>query len=309
MSLLFKNLTLFRLPRAYCASLDAQRIDSALAEIPLKEPGPHEMASAGFVPIPGLGGALTFADCQGRVLFRIGAFKRLLPGPAVGAELNARLEQIRAEENREPRGRERRRLRDETVLEMMPRAFLMPSQLSGIIDLRSGWLMLDTASRRIAEAAVSLLRGALDSLPALPAQAQHSPRLEFTAWLRGDASPSCAGLSIGTTCVLEECVEAGARIAARDQELFCDEISQHLEAGKFCTALELHLDRRMGFRIDESLTLRQIVWHDELLEGLPDSDEEDDAHAAATATLCMSALAEAVQVIATELDAAEVCDA
>lgn len=303
MSLLFRNLTLFRLPPAFCAALDAQRIDAALAAIPLQDPGPHELASAGFVDIPGLGGAFTFVDAQGRVLFRIGSVKRLLPGVAISAQFNARLAEIRANENREPGTRERRKLRDETVLEMIPRAFLMPSRLSGILDLRNGWLLLDTASRRIAEAAVSLLRGALGSMPAVPPDPQTSPRLAFTAWLRGDASPAHAALAIGTTCVLEECVEAGARIAARDQELFCEEIGKHLEAGKFCTALELNLDGRLGFALDESLTVRRIVWNDDALEA--QDEDEEDAQAAATATLCMAALADLVQVIATELDVAE----
>lgn len=304
MSLLFRNLTLFRLPRAYCDALDAQRIDTALAAIPLQDPGPMELASAGFVDIPGLGGAYTFADAQGRVMFRIGAVKRLLPSVAISAQFNARLAEIRANENREPGTRERRKLRDETVLEMIPRAFLMPSRLSGIFDLRNGWLLLDTASRRIAEAAVSLLRGALGSMPAVPPDPQTSPRLAFTSWLRGDASPAHATLAIGTTCVLEECVEAGARIAARDQELFCEEIGKHLEAGKFCTALELNIEGRVSFSIDESLTVRRIVWNDEALQSDEEKGEED-AQAAATATLCMAALADLVQVIATELDVAE----
>lgn len=268
----FRNLTLYQLPADYIARLTVDAIDAAVSALPLRELTGLSMATFGWLPHEHLGGGYTYAHGN-RVLIRLGMLKRLLPTPVINQALHDKLASIRAEENRDIGAKERRRLRDEIVTDMIPRAFPVRSSTQAVLDLRTGLLWVDTASGTTAEAVIVMLREALGSFPAQPAHTDHSLRAIFTGWLSGADSPQDPALTIGTHCHLEDPVEGGARIAARHQEMFCEEIGEHLQAGKQCTRLELHLAERITFTLGDNLILRSITFGDAVFEDLEDDPE------------------------------------
>ena len=83
--------------------------------------------------------------------------------------LARKLEEAEEREGRRPGGRARKRMKDELVHELLPRAFVRPSRTDALLDLKHGLCIVDTSSRKNAEAVVSALRQALGSLPAQPA--------------------------------------------------------------------------------------------------------------------------------------------
>ena len=282
----FRNLTLFRFSPAVAAVL--ADLETALDSHRLRPCGPLELATRGFVsPLGRTQGALTHT-VQGCVLFSAGTEDKLLPAAVVNAELGRRL-QARAEELGHPvGGRERRRMKQALFDELLPRAFARPSRLPGYLDPAQGWAVLDTGSRKAAETALSGLREALGSFPALPLAPERAPRLVMTEWLTGKELPE--GLELGDECELREASgNAGAIARCRRQALDAEEVREHLRAGKQVAQLGLVFDSRIGFVLGEDLVLRKLKFLDVVQEEL-DSQTPDSAEAELDARFALMAL-------------------
>ena len=126
--------------------------------------------------------------------------------------------------------RERKRLKDEVLTDLLPRAFTRLSKRNAYLDTENGWLVVDTASRKAAESRVSLIREALGSFPAAPLAPDESPRVLMTDWLAHGKLPP--GLALGDECELRDSGDGGAAVRCRRQDLESDEIREHLKSGK-----------------------------------------------------------------------------
>ena len=153
----FRNLTLFRFSPA--VANDLSRLDEALAEHRLRPCGPLEMFTKGFVPPVGRGeeAPLTHAVKQ-CTLLTVGGEDKLLPAAVINDELHRKVQKIAEEEGRKVGGRERKRIKEDLLTELLPRAFVRNSRMSAYVDKKNGWLVLDTSSRKSAENALTQVR-------------------------------------------------------------------------------------------------------------------------------------------------------
>jgi recombination associated protein RdgC len=267
----FRNLTLFRFPVA----LDLSDLDAHLAECALKPVGPMELSSRGFVsPFGHHGEALSHA-IEDALWITVGGEDKLLPGAVVNDLLQKKLAAIEEKEGRKPGGRTRKRIKDELVTELLPRAFVRPVRTDALIDTTLGVIAIDSSSRKSGESVVSEVRRALGSFPALPLNAEVAPRAILTGWLAGDPLPD--GLSLGDECELRDPADSGAVVKIQRMELVGDEIAKHLEAGKQCTRLALTLDDHVSFVIGEDLIVRKFKLLDGAVDQLESTDRDDIA--------------------------------
>ncbi|MFN3311338.1 MAG: recombination-associated protein RdgC [Thermomonas sp.] len=276
----FRNLTLFRFP----PSLDLSDLEPQLAECALKPVGALELSSRGFVPPMGQHHDGFQHPCDGAHWLTVGGEDKLLPGAVVNDLLQKKLAAIEEKEGRKPGGRTRKRLKDELIAELLPRAFVRPVRTDALLDGTLGVIAIDTSSRKVAETVVSEVRRALGSFPALPLNAEVAPRAVLTGYLAGDALPD--GLTLGDECELRDPADSGAVVKIQRMELSGEEISKHLEAGKQCTRLALVLDDHVSFVIGEDLIVRKF----KLLDGAVDqmeSTEHDDIVAELQARLAL----------------------
>src|SRR5690606_37173379 len=190
----FRNLTLFRFP----TSLDLEGLEEALAAQPLKPVGPLELSSRGFVPALGRDSEAFTQRIGDAAWVAVGGEDRLLPGAVVNDMLARKLDEVEEREGRRPGGRARKRIKDELVHELLPRAFVRPSRTDALLDLKHGLCIVVTSSRKNAAAVVSALGQAVGSFPALPANAEVAPRSVLTGWIAGEPLPE--GLSLGEEC-------------------------------------------------------------------------------------------------------------
>lgn len=255
----FRNLCLYRFSKAAAGALD-DGLETALAGATLKPCGPQEPASRGFVSPYGRGEEGLVAACGAFRLMTLGGEDRLLPPAVVNEAVAVRAAALEAERGRPVGARERRRLREETVFEMLPRAFIRPSRLSAWADLRHGWLAVDTASRKAAEGFLTVLRHALESFPAVPPDPEESPRALMTAWLTDAKLPQ--GLELGDECELRDPVDGGAIVRCRRQDLASDEVHEHLKSGKQVVQLGLVADGRIAFVLGDDLVIRKLRFLD-----------------------------------------------
>jgi recombination associated protein RdgC len=142
-----------------------------------------------------------------------------------------------------------------------------------MLDLGQGLCIVDSASRKSAEAVVSEIRHALGSFPALPLNAEVAPRAVLTGWISGEALPE--GLSLGEECELKDAADQGAIVKCQRQDLQGDEIAHHLEAGKQVTRLALVLDDHVSFVLGEDLVVRKLKFLDGAIDQLEGSEQQD----------------------------------
>ena len=266
----FRNLTFFRFPPTLKKSF--ARIEDTLAECALKPVGPLEQMSRGFVSPFGRDQPALSHGVGPALWLTLGGEDRLLPAAVVNEEVGKKLAAIEAKEGRKLGGRARKRLKEDVVHELLPRAFVRPSRLNAAIDLAQGFVAVDTSSRKAAEGFVTELRHALGSFPALPLNAELSPRALLTGWIAGEKLPT--GFALGDECELKDPVDGGAVVKCQRQELLGEEIRKHLDSGKQVSRLALVFDDHVSFVLGEDLVVRKLKFLDGAVDQLENTERD-----------------------------------
>jgi recombination associated protein RdgC len=279
----FRNLTLFRFSPA--VGDDLKRLDEALGEHRLRPCGPLEMFTKGFVPPVGRGDDAPLTHVVKHCTWlAVGGEDKILPGAVVNDELQRKIRKIADEEGRKVGGRERKRMKDDVLTELLPRAFVRSSRMSAYTDAKHGWLVLDTSSRKSAENALTQVREALGSFPAVPLAPEEGPRVLMTDWLANGNLPG--GLALGDEVELRDPATATGAIAkCRRQDLDAEEIKEHLRNGKQVFQLGLVFDDRISFVLGEDLVVRKLKFLDVVTDELGDSFADAQAEADASFAL------------------------
>ena len=263
-----KNLTMFRIP----PSLRLVDIDDELARIPRRPVAPTEQRSMGFASPIRDSAALTHR-VDGAIWIALAGEERILPPAAVNLELQKRINAIEDEQGRRLGGAARKKIKDEVLFDMLPKAPIVPVRLDVFIDPRLELVMVSTSSQGQAEAAISLLREALGSFPALPLNAEVDPRAVMTAWVGGEPLPD--GLIVGSEAELRDPSDKGAVVKVQRQELDSDEIQRHLEAGKQITMLALSYNDAVAFVWNSALSIKKLELLAAATEKLDSLDADD----------------------------------
>jgi len=270
----FRNLTLFRFPEGIEKRF--KQLDAQLGEHELRPCGPLELQTRGWVSPYGRGESM-FALEQGKlVLMALGGEDKLLPTAVINQHIAEKVDEIEKQRGRPVGTRERRKLKDDALTELLPRALARPSRLAGYLDIGNGWLAVDSSSRKAAEGFVSALRNAIGSFPAVGLEPEESPRALMTEWMIEGKLP--AGFALGDECELKDPADRGAIVRCRRQDLAADEMREHLTSGKQVTQLALTFEERMRFVLDDTLTVRKFKLLDIAVEQL-DKGDRDSAKA------------------------------
>lgn len=267
----FRNVTLFRFSPAVAKTL--KNLETDLGEKRLRACGPLELATHGFVSPYGRGHETLLHKMGEFALFALGSEDKLLPSSVINDELADRLQKLTEKEGKKIGARERKRIKEDVLTDMLPRAFVRQTRRLGYADIKNGWLVLDTPSRKAAELGVTQLREALGSFPAVPMAAEESPRALMTDWLSTGSLP--AGLVLGDECELRDPAEAGAIVRCRRQELETDEVREHLKSGKQVFTLSVVFEDRLSFTLGEDLVLHKLRFLDQVQDELGDAQHED----------------------------------
>lgn len=278
----FRNAVFFRFPTT--TRLDG--LASGLDECQLKPVGPLELSSRGFISPLGRDSDELFVELQGAIWLAVGTEHKILPAAVVNDLLAKKLAEIEEREGRKPGGRTRKRIKDELVTELLPKAFVQPGRVDAVLLIELGLVVVDTSSRKVAENVVTEIRRALGSFPALPLNAEAAPRSVMTAWVEGESLAD--GLQLGDECELRDPVDQGAVVRCQRQELQGDEVAKHLEAGKQCTRVALSLSDHISFLFGEDLIVRKLKFLEGAVESL-ESFEAEDLRAEYSARLALMA--------------------
>lgn len=267
----FKNLSLMRLPADF--SLAPEYLEIALAEHPLRSPGPLELESRGFLtPFSREDAALSHGS-GGALLFCLGQESKLLPSSVLRHEVSARIAEHEAKNGRIPGKRLRNDFREAALGELLPRAFIKRARVGAYWDAPSRLLIVDSSSDRSTESVASAVREALGSFPARPLATESSATLLMSEWLISGELPR--GFELGDEVELKDPSDNTSVLRGRHHDLSAEEIREHARCGKQVTQLGLIFEGRIGFVLDAKLKLRKVSFLDIVADKLDAQDCAD----------------------------------
>jgi len=268
---MFKNVRLYRLEDP--SAIDAEDLEQRLLERRFCPCGPLQTASLGWHPPLGeQTRALTHAG-NGCIAFCARRQERLLPATVVGEALDERVADIEDREARTVGRRERRQLREEVMIEMLPRAFTRSRRIHTYLDLIGGWMLVDAASEKGAEELVAFLRETLGSFRVRPPRPRNDPVAIMTRWVATGDLPD--GLALEDMCELRDARDERALVRCSGQDLEAEEIATHLRAGKQVIRLAVRWREHLELVVQEDLSLKRLKFSDALLETAQEPDIED----------------------------------
>lgn len=269
----FKNLAVFQLNEAFPG---AETLAERLAGEPFRPCLSQQLLSDGWVaPLGRKATDLVHAvnDCA---LFCLQTEEKVLPAAVVKELLGDKIEQIEEREQRNVARREKERLRDELMLELLPRAFSRRRRGYAYVDRRMGWLVIDSASPKGIEEITTRLRETLGGptlggLPLALPQVVSAPAAVLTAWLAGSGSPGPAW-ELEDECELRD---AEGVVRCKGQDLTSDEVRNHITAGKQVTRLGFSWNQRVSLLLSDDLLVRRLRFLDLVQEQLDRSDSPE----------------------------------
>lgn len=265
----FKNLLLYRFTSA--PAFTDEQLEEYLAATPFQSCGSQDLARVGWVaPLPD--GELLSHTANGCTLLCLRKQQKILPGAAVAEALEEKIAEIEKEQARKVMRKERKELKEEISLSLLPRAFTRSSRTYAYIDRAAGWLLVNSGSRNRAEELLTQLRTDVGSLPVTPAQLRGTPITIMSDWLRSGSLPP--NFSLGQQCELRDSQESSNIVRVRGQDLRSEEVLQHLEAGKEVVKVELLWNEAVDCVLSEDLIVRRLRFADALREQIESVGDE-----------------------------------
>lgn len=283
----FPALTIYRL-----AGLpDLATAETCLQGVRFTPCGPTQEKSSGWVPPRGEANGAMVEAVGGHWITQFCIETRSVPGEALRREVDARAARIEHETGRSPGRKERKALREDALVALLPSAFPRRLLVNVWIDPGTGWLGVASVNRTRVDDVVTALIQALP--PGASVAAIHTaqePAVAMAEWLATQEPP--AGFTIDRECELKARDESRAVVRYGRHPLDIDEVRKHIEAGKVPTRLAVTWEDRASFTLTAGLQLRGI----QFLAGAVDDQDEGDAFDA-RAAIAKGELAQVVPAV------------
>ncbi len=269
----FKSISMYRLAADF--TYDAESFAKALKKAVLKPIGPLEMQRRGFVSPFGTDSKMLCHEASQCVLLELATQDKVLPNSVIKEALEEKYKVIRDKTGRNPGKRQREQLKDEVLMDLLPRAFAKTGKQFAYLDLEHRWLIVDAASDKACEAVISTLREGLQTFVAEPVQTESSPAAILSEWL---STGKCDGpFVLGDEVELKDPVDTACAVKAKRHDLEAEEIKEHVRTGKKVSQLGVVYDNRMTLVIDEKFKLRKVKFLDVIQEAIKEDEGMDAA--------------------------------
>lgn len=268
----FKNLMSYRLTKSLEWNL--MQLQTQLETCRFHPCGVQEQSKFGW-SAPLRGSDLLYFSVGKQILLMAQKEEKMLPANVVKRELAHRIESLEEKENRKLKKNEKQTLKDDVVMNLLPRAFSKNQYTALWIDTESGLLHVDAASAKRAEDVLALLRKSLGSLPVVPLAFANEPSTILTDWITQDNLPHWL-------IALEEAELRGSQeesvIRCKKQPLENEDILALLQEGKkVVSKLALEWEDTLTFVFNEDGSLKRLKFADSVREKNEDISKEDFA--------------------------------
>ena len=268
----FKNLRVYKLAAVNpFTAMTEDEVKSELFLHSFKGCDPMQLSSTGWT-LPTDNENTIALYRQNAILLALRTDEKVLPASAVKAALADKVASIEKAEARKVSSKERKLIKDQVTDEMLPKAFVKSRIDNVLIDLENNLVIVNTASASNAERVLSFLRETMGNLPTKLVNTVASPIDAMTSWLEIDAPD---GWSVGQDAEMKAPGDEGTTAKFKRQVLDCDEIFNHLAAGKVVTKLEMNFGDRLSFNLCEDFGIKSLKMLDVVKDEVKDMDAED----------------------------------
>ncbi len=263
---MFKNAIVYRIAPGLV--LDLQAALEGMAAAQFAECGPTQEKACGWVPPRGEANGALVESVGGQWIVRWQVESKAVPASVLDRKLDERAAAVEKETGRKPGRRERRDLKEEIKLALLPMAFTKVAATWAWIDRAAGLLLIDASSQATADEVVSALVQCIPGLSVSLINTQTSPQASMAHWLSEQEPPT--GFSVDRECELRSADESKAVVRYANHALDIEEVRAHVAAGKLPTKLAMTWDDRISFVLTEGLQLKRLDVLGVVTESKPD---------------------------------------
>ena len=269
----FKNILLYEILEPF--PMDGATLIEKLAKKCIRPTNKTEMQTLGWISPFGDSSDVYSHSVGGCHFLKVCKENRILPTQVIQEHLVKKLQEIEQNESRKVFSREKARLKEDIIFDLLPRAFTHRTYTYLYIDTKNRWVIIDSSSRAVAETILQLLRDTVGNLKMALPEFEKTPSRLMTEWLKDIDLPSY--FDIEDNCELKELQNGDGIIKCQRQDLSATEVQNHLKSGKNVVKLGLTWKDRLSFMLDEEGAIKKIQCLDIINETRKNVDTETDA--------------------------------
>jgi recombination associated protein RdgC len=267
----FRNLQLYRLGRPF--EMTPEELEARLQANAFQGCKRMDMLATGWAPPLGRHGQQLVHAANGYIMLCARKEEKIIPAGVVRQLLEDKIVEVEAAEGREIYRREKLRMKEEIIVDLLPRALTRISNQFAYIDVRQNLIVIDSASPAKAEALVSQLRTTLGRLPATPVKSKQSLSGLMTRWLGGEQLPR--DFELGGECELRHPQPDGGVVSCKHQDLGASEVRNHVKQGKYAVKLALLWKDRLSCVLHDDLSIKRLRFEDIVREAESETEADD----------------------------------
>ena len=269
---MFKSLVIYKMSRDLDVSIE--NLAKELPNFTYSPCGAQDMKKTGWVPSLEGSKELLYSS-NGHVLLTIMTEEKIIPASVIKECVAEKVARLEESQGRKLKKTEKESIKDEVLHELLPRAFSKYNKTLIWIHNASKRIMVEAGSAKKAEDALALLRKTLGSLPVVPFNTETPIELTLTSWIKEQVIPD--GFTVLDEAELKAILEDGGVITSKKEDLFNDEIKQHIDAGKMVTKLAIDWREKISFLFTNDGLIKRIKMADAVMEENSDIDKDDAA--------------------------------
>lgn len=268
----FKNVIVYRIEPAWSQTLT--EAEEGLGKHRFEPCGPSQEKSAGWVEPRGEAGGPLVESINGQWLVDYMIESKAVPGSVVCRKLDERCAQIETATGRKPGKKEKKELKEDITLELLPMAFTRSARVAVWIDKAENRLVINCGNAARADEVITSLVKSLDGFAVALINTQIEPAAAMANWLLTQEPP--AGFTIDRECELKASDESKAVVRYAKHPLDIEEVQKHISDGKRPTRLALTWDDRVSFELTHGMLIRKIVFLEGTGDGAAGGKKEDN---------------------------------
>jgi recombination associated protein RdgC len=268
----FKNIIIYRIADGWKPKITD--VENGLQSMLFAPCGATQDQSMGWAPPRGEKHGALVESVANQWILKLQIESKVLPSSVVKRRADERAEQIEETSGRKMGRMAMKDLREQTLMELLPRAFTKLASVPVWIDVEAKLIIIEAASPAKADEVAILLLSSLDGLAMTPLQTEKSVATCMAAWLMSFDPPG--RFDVDRECELKATDETQSIVRYARHNLVIDEVRRHVQGGKMPTKLALTWADRLSFLLTDTLQIKKIKFLEAVIEGNESQDEGDD---------------------------------
>ncbi|KFA58921.1 hypothetical protein A9G48_00500 [Gilliamella sp. wkB18] len=233
---------------------------------------PSDSVRGGFISPLGNSDELMI-DIQGQMLLKYQTEQKTIPADVINRALNEKIEKQELALCRKLGKCEKSSLKDEVIIELLPRAFSKFNQFNVWINKRDKFIAITTSSFKQAEYILAILRKELGSLALTPLSIDKPLEQIMTTWAKENLN--FPPFVLGDQAELKDPLEGNGIISCKNQEINSHEMLAHFDSGKWITKIRIIDDRGVSYVLDNNFVFKNIKFDQSVIDENEDASLDD----------------------------------